>query len=155
MPDARIVIGDARLTIAAETDPPLDLLVIDAFSSDAVPMHLLTREALETYRRRLKPGGLLVVHISNRFMRLEPVLADAQNHGWAVRARKYEVEAEGIAKSHSSSLWVALARDPAVLDRLAAASGKDRWKPLERDPKFTGWTDDFASILPLLKWTGH
>jgi hypothetical protein len=154
LPAARVIIGDARLTIAADRDPPLDLLVIDAFSSDAVPMHLLTKEALETYARRLGAGGLLMIHISNRYMKLEPVLAEARRNGWTLMARQYEVDLVDMGKSYSSSLWIALARDPKTIDRLAATSGPQLWRPVVSQPGFPGWTDDYASILPLIKWSG-
>jgi hypothetical protein len=154
LPNTHIIIGDARLTIAADRDPPLDLLVIDAFSSDAVPMHLLTKEALDTYARRLQPSGLLMVHISNRYMKLEPVLAEARRNGWTIMARQYEIDLADMAKSYSSSLWIALSRDPKTIDRLTTLSGKALWRPVKSQNGFTGWTDDYASILPLIKWGG-
>ncbi len=153
LPNVPIVIGDARLTIAAERDAPLDLLVIDAFSSDAVPMHLLTKEALDTYGKRLNREGLLLIHISNRFMKLEPVIAEARRNGWLMLAREYEIDAEDMAQGYSSSLWIALARDPAVLNGLRISSGNQRWRAVVAQPGFTGWSDDYASILPLLKWS--
>ena len=79
----RVKLGDARLTLAGEPDNQFDLLMIDAFSSDAIPIHLITREAVEMYFQKLAPGGLLVVHVSNRHLRLEPVLA-ARPRSWAV-----------------------------------------------------------------------
>jgi hypothetical protein len=153
LPKVLIEIGDARLTIAADPRHALDLLVIDAFSSDAVPMHLLTKEALETYANRLDTGGLLMIHISNRFMALEPVLAAAEGYGWHTLARTYVVSPEDAAKSYSSSLWIALARDKVTLDRLATLSGMANWRPTQPRAGFAGWTDDYASILPLLKWS--
>ncbi len=152
LPNVPIEIGDARISIAADPPHGLDLLVIDAFSSDAVPMHLLTREALDAYARRLDTGGLLMIHISNRFMKLEPVLAAAEGFGWHTMARTYLVSPEEAKRSYSSSLWIALARDKATIDRLAALSGPDNWRPTEARPGFVAWTDDYASILPLLKW---
>jgi hypothetical protein len=149
LPDVPIVIGDARLTLAAERGAPLDLLVVDAFSSDAVPQHLLTLEAMEVYRRRLAPHGLLVVHISNRFIDLQPVLAAAGDRGWATALRDYNPGRAEVKAGASRSLWVAMARDPATLSRLVARGGG--WKPLRRRPGFAAWTDDYGSILPVLK----
>jgi spermidine synthase len=74
-PDAAIVRGDARLSLAEEPDQNFDVLVVDAFSSDAIPVHLLTREALALYVRKLRPDGVIVMHISNRFMELASVVA--------------------------------------------------------------------------------
>src|SRR3546814_10640125 len=90
-PGAPIVIGDARLRIAEQPPGHFDIIVIDAFSSDAIPLHLLTREAIGIYARTLKPDGILLIHISNRFFGLEPVLAaEAKARGWTapVRDRK-------------------------------------------------------------------
>jgi len=148
-PGARVVLGDARLSLAAQTPRSLDLLALDAFSSDAVPMHLITREAFAAYARALSPRGLLLVHISNRFLDLEPVVATAAKEGgWhSLRLRHRPSILEEAA---SASDWVALSRDPAVLRTLAARGGA--WKPVPRYPGFTPWTDDYASILPVLKF---
>ncbi len=153
-PQARIVIGDARLTLASQPADSLDLLAVDAFSSDAVPMHLLTREAMRVYDRALRPEGLLLVHISNRYLNLRPVLAaNAAKEGWATALLEHVPDATEEDHEQTTSVWVAMARDPAALARLIAASGEDsyQWEKLEGRPGFAGWSDDHASILPLLK----
>src|SRR3546814_6415847 len=87
-PGAPIGIGDARLRIAEQPAGHFDIIVIDAFSSDAIPLHLLTREAIGIYARTLKPDGILLIHISNRFFGLEPVLAaEAKARGWTATIR--------------------------------------------------------------------
>ncbi len=154
-PHVPIEIGDARLTMAREGGPPLDRLVIDAFSSDAVPMHLLTREAFAIYQRRLAPDGVLLVHISNRFLDLEPVVAAARLWGWHTAVRSYGATPDDLEKSYSSSLWVALARDPSALSSLIQATGRNKWRAAHERQGFAGWTDDHASILTLLKWKRH
>jgi SAM-dependent methyltransferase len=150
-PDARIILGDARLTLAREKAQSFHVLAVDAFSSDSVPMHLLTREALAGYGRALKPGGVLMMHISNRYLDLEPVLAaGARNGGWSAAIVDHETS-DKYLNDHPSS-WVAMTRDPRTLQTLIAASGPGAgWKRIEERPGFPGWTDDYASILPLLK----
>jgi SAM-dependent methyltransferase len=153
-PKARIVLGDARLSLAREPAGRLDLLAVDGFSSDAIPIHLLTREALQVYRRALKPDGLLLVHISNRYLDLEPVLAAAaERDGWQAAALDYTPSPDEEGQNLTRSIWVAMARDRDTLLTLGIASGDDAslWRPLRRRPGFTGWTDDYASILPVLE----
>ena len=152
-PTAPVVIGDARLTLAHDKGPLLDALVIDAFSSDAVPMHLLTREAFAVYGRRLAPDGILIVHISNRFLKLEPVIAAAQQWGWHASARDFDPGKADADHAYSPSHWIALSRDPAALDGMIARTGASKWRPVRQKADFSGWTDDYASILPLIKWT--
>ncbi len=148
-----VEIGDARLTLAREGGAPLDLLVIDAFSSDAVPMHLLTREAFAVYDKRLAPGGVLMVHVSNRFLELEPVVAATAKWGWNLAARDYTPAPADKDHAYSHSYWIALTRNPAALDHLIATTGRDKWTKVTPRPGFAGWSDDYASILPLIKWT--
>lgn len=150
-PDAKIVLGDARLTLAAQPPGRLDLLAVDAFSSDAVPMHLLTGEAMEVYGRALQPDGLLLFHISNRYIDLRPVLAaNAAKGGW--RAAIFTDHAAGDPLNYTS-VWVAMSRDRGTILLLQIASGKRarEWRTLPEKPGFAGWTDDHASILPLMK----
>ena len=153
-PQAKVVLGDARLSLSREPAGRLDLLAVDAFSSDAIPIHLLTREALQVYRRALKPDGLLLVHISNRYLDLEPVLAAAaKRDGWHAAAFDYSPEPGEEGRNLSRSVWVAMTRDKDSLMTLRIASAEDAhlWRPLMGRPGFPGWTDDYASILPLLE----
>jgi spermidine synthase len=152
LPDPVIRLGDARLRIGEEAPATLDLLALDAFSSDAVPMHLLTREAFAGYARVLSPRGLLLVHVSNRFLSLEPVVAAAAREGgWsATRLAHTPSLLEGSGSgSASPSVWIALSRDRATLAALTARDAE--WTGLPTTPGFAAWTDDYATILPLLK----
>jgi spermidine synthase len=150
-PTARIVVGDARIRLAAERPATFDILAVDAFSSDSVPMHLLTREALGVYARTLKPRGILMMHISNRYLDLEPVLAEgARRGGWHAAALDHP-SSSGYLNDHASH-WVAMTRDRQTMENLIMASGAPKsWKALSTRPGFAGWTDDYASILPLLE----
>jgi hypothetical protein len=156
-PDAAIRIGDARLTLRDGTPADsIDLLAIDAFSSDAIPLHLLTREAFDVYDRALTPGGIAMVHISNRFVNLEPVLAAlVQQAGWHAMVRYDIPDRNDAALSRTASVWVAMSRNPAAINRLVAATanvpnGRGTWRPLASSPPPRLWTDDYASVLPLL-----
>jgi len=149
LPHPDIQIGDARISLEADRPASLDLLALDAFSSDAIPMHLMTQEAFADYARVLQPRGLLLVHISNRFIDLEPVVAAAaQAGGW--HAAKLYYQPERRTPIASPSQWIALSRDPATMATLARLD--PRWLPLTRRPGFVAWTDDYSTILPLLKW---
>jgi spermidine synthase len=152
-PDARIVVGDARLKLADEPPERFQLLAVDAFSSDAIPLHLLTREAFDTYLRALAPNGLLLVHISNRFLELEPVVAAiARDMGLSARILSYQPGPEATGRSYNSSDWILIARSEADLARAIAADGNDAaWRPLATDAAVPAWRDSFASILPVLK----
>lgn len=154
-PDLRIVIGDARLKLAEEPAARFDLLAVDAFSSDAIPLHLLTREAFETYFRTLSKEGVLLVHISNRFLNLEPVVsAIAKDLGIASRVVRYIPMDEEISEglSYNASIWVALTRDEDSMTRFTESTGRSGdWVPVPEDKAVKGWTDSFASILPVFK----
>lgn len=148
-PDADIVIGDARLSLEREPPGALDVLALDAFSSDAVPMHLLTREAFAVYARALQPRGVLAVHISNRFIDLAPVVAAAAKQGgWHAMLLTHSPSI--LDRDASRSAWIALSRDPETFATMQLDGGK--WRVLRAHPKFGAWTDDYATILPLLKF---
>lgn len=146
-PDAQIHLGDARLVLEDMAPNRFDMLVIDAFSSDAIPLHLVTREAFAIYDRVLVDDGVLLVHISNRFIDLRPMIAAlSQTRGWhAALLMDRPKDTEFVTPSS----WVALSADPAVIARLRA--GDDGWRDLP-PPANRAWTDDFASILPYLQW---
>ncbi len=146
-PQAPVVIGDARLALQDMPPASFDLLAIDAFSSDAIPQHLLTREALRIYFETLADDGLVMIHISNRFVALRPVLARlAEEEGLVAAVRSHQPVASDSAIYPSN--WVAIARDPA---RLAALTDGAEWQDLGT-PKGKVWTDEYGSILPHLIW---
>ncbi len=158
--DTPIVIGDARLQIAEQPAGRFDVLVIDAFSSDAIPLHLLTKEAIGIYQRALKPDGILLIHISNRFFGLEPVLAEeARARGWTAAIRLDPGPSEDGIDDLTASNWVALTATPQRMAQLTGgvqsrdnAAQDGAWVPLEARPGFERWTDDYASTLPVLMW---
>ncbi|MFK4871840.1 spermidine synthase [Novosphingobium sp. ZW T3_23] len=148
-PSARIVLGDARLELARMPARAFDVLVIDAFSSDAIPVHLLTREALQVYVRALSPQGLLLLHISNRYIDLAPVVgANAAAVGLGALSR---LDSPADSERYTPSRWIALSRDPRVLQQLAQGSPETPWGPLD-ERAARAWTDDYASILPYVRW---
>ncbi|MBD60020.1 MAG: hypothetical protein CL808_07875 [Citromicrobium sp.] len=148
-PEAAIHMGDARLALESEPARQYDILAVDAFSSDAIPLHLLTREAMHTYGRALKPDGLMLVHISNRYIDLRPVIAaHALENGWIALMRDDPGDPEnGI----SASFWVAISSDALPMAKLLQSNPEADWIELG-DPAPQVWTDDFASTLPLLDW---
>jgi hypothetical protein len=142
-----VVLGDARLSLA-RTDATYRLLVLDAFSSDAIPVHLLTREAFDLYLRRLEPHGVLAVHISNRHLRLEPVLAAlAREKGLAAAIRRDAGAADTDKGGAFPSEWVLMARSPEVL---AAIVADPAWQPPAVSAGTRLWTDDYSDILAVL-----
>jgi hypothetical protein len=147
---ARIVLGDGRLSIAKEPDNYYDLIVVDAFSSDSIPMHLLTKEALSLYIRKLTDHGVILLHISNMYLQLEPVVATLVGSvGASGRDELYEPTPVESAAGASASEWVAIARTARDLSFL---DHEPRWKPLAASPGSRPWTDDFSNIAAVIKW---
>lgn len=142
-PNLPFVIGDARLTLADAAPGSLDLIVIDAFSSDAIPVHLLTREAIGLYLSKLAPDGAILFHISNRNMDLGPVVAaTAREHGLLTWISQYRQTPE-MTKQHKFLSQVAMvARDPADL-RFAS---QEQWR-LEQGDGVRSWRDDYADVI--------
>lgn len=155
-----IRIGDARIKLQEVPEGSLDLLAIDAFSSDAIPLHLLTREAFDVYDRAVQDDGIVLVHISNRFINLEPVLAalTQNDRGWHAMLRYDEPDQRDMALARTGSIWVAMARRNEPLMALARQTndlpnGRGVWQELDTSqPRL--WTDDYASVMPLLVWPG-
>jgi hypothetical protein len=143
----RIILGDARLTMEKAPGHYYGIIILDAFSSDAIPVHLLTREAVSLYFSKLREDGVLLIHISNRYINLEPVLAKlAEENGYAgiicSIGENKEIERYG-------STWVLLARSEADFGGLARS--KD-WEKIELQKNVKVWTDDFSNLLSVFKW---
>ena len=143
-----VVIGDGRLSLAAEPDGAFGVIVLDAFSSDAIPVHLLTAEALELYVDKLTPDGFLIINITNSYLDLAPVVANlAANAGMPARIMINTVW--DPRRFHFPSTWVVLAKH----ERGAAIlNGMQSWQPLAPDPTAATWTDDFSNIVGALRW---
>lgn len=146
----RLVEGDARLRMREAADNSYDLLVLDAFSSDAIPVHLITREALELYLRKLAPGGMLAFHISNRYLDLEPVLANlaADLRLVALGCDDMSLTEAEFATGREQAHWVVMARSA---EELTGFQRRTRWSPLEGNPRVGVWTDDFSSPLRVIQ----
>jgi predicted O-methyltransferase YrrM len=143
-PHEPIVLGDARLTLSASSER-YDLIVLDAFSSDAVPVHLLTREALGMYVARLTPHGVIAFHVSNRNMELASVVAAFGNaEGFATYDKQDDQANDFITDYRANAEVVALARNAADLGDLPSWRG---WRKLDPTPGVAEWTDDYSDIL--------
>ncbi|MBT4489480.1 MAG: fused MFS/spermidine synthase [Rhodospirillaceae bacterium] len=145
-PGARMVIGDGRLALARHQGPAFNLLIIDAFSSDAIPTHLLTREAMAVYLDHLAPKGLLAFHISNRHLNLAPVLADLA--GDAGLKALIQHDAGDQRNYYFPSTWVAMTRDETDLSPLTDTG---RWRGLQARRGRRVWTDDYGNLLAVTR----
>lgn len=144
----RVVIGDGRLSLERAEDASYDGLILDAFSSGSIPIHMLTKEAFASYLVRLKPGGVILVHVSNRYLDLRPVLGAAARDLGLAAAAKRQLSAGVLGGGSVPSVWVALSRDPGAIGTLV---GKRGWRALGEGPsRAAAWTDRHASLLPAL-----
>lgn len=150
--NVKTILGDARLQLRNAPDGHYGLIVLDAFSSDAIPTHLLTREALDLYSSKLAPAGMLLFHISNKYLDLGPVIANlAMNANLTSYAVNYDFRAQ-IAEGGSGldpSHWVAVARHA---EDLGSLTDNPRWRKLEGLPHAEIWTDDYSNVLSALRW---
>ena len=138
--------GDARLALEREPPQHYDLLVIDAFSSDSIPVHLITKEAISVYLRHLKPDGVIAFHVTNRFLNLAPVVKRiAEEH--RLRAALIADEADDDSELATTD-WVLVARNPALLGRPEIARFTSE---IEDIPGMSAWTDDFNNLFRILK----
>lgn len=144
--DVDVRLGDGRILAGAPTDQPWDLMVLDAFSSDSIPVHLLTLDALREYSGNLSPRGVIAVHVSNRFFDLGPTVAasaEAMGWRWAIQSRSQEEVNE------NASTWVMLVRDDAVAAGLGLNAAP--WEHPAIPVGVRPWTDDWANLLGRLK----
>lgn len=146
----KVVLGDGRLSLNKTPNHSYDLIVIDAFSSDAIPTHLLTREALSLYLRKLRPGGVVLFNLSNKYLELGPVLSNgvASVNAFARRQLYYPTPEES-ARGAAASEWMVIAADNKTLGFLA---GDKRWRETESEKDARPWTDDFSNIFRVIVW---
>jgi SAM-dependent methyltransferase len=139
------VLGDARLSLEREPPQNYDVLVIDAFSSDSIPVHLITREALAVYLRHIKPGGVIAFHVTNRFLHLAPVVKRiAVEHDLQVALIADDAEDSDLARTD----WVLVTREKALIERPEIAEFTSE---IENIPGLRVWTDDFNNLFRILK----
>ena len=143
-PNSDVVLGDARLTMAADQHA-YDLIVLDAFSSDSIPVHLLTREAMAVYQSKLKPNGTIILHISNRHMRLDGVVAQvAQEQGLVTWLGQDTSPVDFMNDFHAHAIIAVVARSNEDVGEL---KNLPNWVQLAPDPSIRAWSDDYANIL--------
>jgi len=139
-------LGDARLNLEREPDQQFDVLAIDAFSSDAIPVHLITSEAVGIYLRHMKKGGVIAFHLTNRFLNLIPVVdALAKAHGLSALLISDDGSDDVLA---SRTDWMLLSEDEALLERPEL---DDYSQDIESRPDWRLWTDDFNNVVQVLK----
>jgi spermidine synthase len=148
--DVTMVLGDARISLerelAARGPQSFDVLALDTFSSDSIPVHLVTREAFALYLDHLAPDGIIAAHISNRHLDLQPVFWQvAQTYGLSM----VRVEYPGDSNGGYSSDWILLARDPALLEVPAIRERARSLEGYSTDIKL--WTDDYSNLFQILK----
>jgi spermidine synthase len=143
-----IVVGDARLKLQNAPDQLYGLIVLDAFNSDAIPVHLLTQEAIDLYMSKLATGGMLAFHISNRSLRLDGVLADLAEHNGAMSLSFADGEFDPV-RGKDPSEWLVMARNSPAFDSLAQ---DPRWRVVQGRIDADVWTDDFSNILRVFRW---
>jgi spermidine synthase len=141
-----VVAGDGRLALERERERRFDVLAVDAFSGDSIPVHLLTREAFQLYFDRLAPHGVLALHLSNSFLDLPPVAGRAAQ-ALGKSARVVEIN-EDIRQHRAHSQWVLLADSPQTLDRLLPPGS---WSPAPAPAWLRPWTDDYSNLFQILK----
>lgn len=143
-----IIVGDARLQIAKAPDEFYDLIFIDTFSSDAIPIHIITKEAFGIYLKKLKPGGIIVINVSNRYFDLRVPLAAIVEEMGLAGAYKLQNQAYGVNAVNpldTSSAYVAIGRTSVDI---AHFMEMEQWTPLHVERRVRPWSDDYANILP-------
>ncbi len=147
----RIVLGDARISLAKEPSRGFDLLILDAYSSDSIPLHLVTREALDLYLDKITERGILIFHVSNQYLDLKPVLGNlAKDAGLTSLVQEdLSISDQQRKLGQEPSQWVVMGHS---LEDLQAVAGDRRWKRLEGTQREGVWTDTYSSILSVLRW---
>jgi spermidine synthase len=148
--DFNVVLGDGRLKLAEAPNQEYGMIVGEAFSSDAIPVHLLTREAIDMYLSKLQDNGVMVFNIANRHLDLQPVLGNAAQDMGLACYDQFDANIEDRPYKLASE-YVVMARDEADLGDVP---NDERWHPCTTtsDPSSDVWTDDFSNLLSTFKW---
>lgn len=148
-----VVLGDGRISIKKTQDHIFDLIVLDAFSSDSIPAHLLTKEAMQIYLQKLKNNGVLAFHISNKFLNLEPILSALAKDSNLIGLIQYDlnINEEESLKGKDGSVWVILSRENENLDNFLT---NKKWKILNTS-SVKLWTDSFSNIFSVIRWNNN
>ncbi|WP_417432638.1 fused MFS/spermidine synthase [Kiloniella sp.] len=158
--ETEVIIGDARLSLKNIPDASYDLLIADAFSSDAIPLHLMTKEAFDLYKKKVKDNGIIILHISNRYFDLEHVVAaTAKASGLTSRMYNYTRQERDVTEHplRYSATWVALAQNVETLNDLIPITNQTGnkalrgWSELSVKETDEPWTDDYSNVLSALK----
>jgi hypothetical protein len=144
-----MIVGDGRLQLAQERDATFDLLLLDAFSSDSVPTHLLSREALRMYLSKLKPDGLLVFNVSNRYLNVEKLVSALVAAEGLAALSRFDDAGDLKKLGKSSANHVVAAHQMSDLELIARRPG---WKQIDPPDGFEPWTDDYSNLLSLIRW---
>jgi hypothetical protein len=147
--DLQMVVGDGRLNMTVAPDGGYDLLILDAFSSDSLPVHLITREAFELYLRKMTSDGVIAVNVSNRYLDIPPVLGNIAAELDLVGLRRHDYEDEDVVPGKYASHWVVMSKQRDVLGALWEDA---RWEPIPRNPALGVWTDNFSNVLSVFDW---
>jgi spermidine synthase len=150
-PGTGVVIGDARLSLRNADAHKYDLVIVDAFSSDTVPVHLVTREAIELYLTKLTGHGYLAFNISNRYLDLKPVLGELARDARLVSVVRedLQISPDELSRGKFVSTWVLMARSASDLSALASQQG---WREIQLPSRSRLWTDDYSSIINIIHW---
>ena len=144
-----VVIGDGRLQLVRADNESFDLLMLDAFSSDSVPTHLVSREALELYLSKLARDGILLFHVSNRFLDVERLVSSLVIDRGLVAFSRFDDAGELRKEGKSSANHLVAARR---LEDLGPIAANPNWKRVTRPTDFQLWTDDYSNLLSLIRW---
>ena len=144
-----VVIGDGRLQLARERDGSFDFLLLDAFSSDSVPTHLLSREALQMYLSKLTPDGIVMFHVSNRYLDVEKLVSALVMDSGLTAFSRFDDAGDLRKIGKSSANHIVAARR---MEDLQGIRGRPGWVAVTRPADFQPWTDDYSNLLSLIRW---
>jgi SAM-dependent methyltransferase len=148
-PNCDVITGDGRLQLAREPDGSFDFLLLDAFSSDSVPTHLLSREALQMYVSKLTPDGVLMFNVSNRYLDVAKLVSALVSDAGLAAFSRFDDAGELRKLGKSSAQHIVAARKAEDLQRIGSRPG---WVKVERPAGFQPWTDDYSNLLSLIRW---